>query len=139
MVVMMCCCVDDRSGNKTAADSLILFTSSVLTEHGGETIAGENTKPLFSLSNRCFSPLNTKHHLKKTTICQDRLGTRATKTAQRMSRFRTQHTARSSSITRSSSLRGKRTTERLTPRRSSASSCCSCVRTVSSQTASICS
>ena len=52
---MMCCCVDDRSGNKTAADSLILFTSSVLTEHGGETSAGENTKPLFSLSNRCFS------------------------------------------------------------------------------------
>ena len=26
-------------GNKTASDSLILFTSSVLTEHGGETSA----------------------------------------------------------------------------------------------------
>ena len=52
----MCCCVDDRSGNKTAADSLILFTSSVLTEHGGETSAGENTKPLFfSIKSLFFS------------------------------------------------------------------------------------
>ena len=61
----MCCCVDDRSGNKTAADSLILFTSSVLTEHGGETSAGENTKLLFFSIKPLFFSIKYKKPFEK--------------------------------------------------------------------------